>query len=432
MAERSSVTWKKRLVGKITCANCWHQFPPEDVQYIARHPDLLGDAVLGSNEYVRFSPTRFTVEGHALDPRGQPTCDLACPRCHLQLAELMLEVPPLIISLIGSPASGKSYFLATMTSQLRSLLPRAGLTFTDASPAFNLAIREYEDTLFSHPTSTTPTEIRKTQTDDPRLYKVATVDGVAIRFPMPLQFSIWPTQDHPNYLQPHLIGRVLVLYDNAGEDFLPGSEEHGSEAVKHLARSDVIFMLFDPTQESRLRGFCRASDPQISLGIRPDQGPPVLVHQETLLREAAVRARHYLGISQNEPLRQPLVVIIPKFDILAAIPGVSIDREPYTGLEEGHGVRLKIPDVEDTSHAVRAFLRRHCPDFVATAESISRRVIYIPLSSMGCSPVLVERGGTKFYGFRPADIKPRWVTVPVLYGLTKWAFQLLSERKGPG
>jgi|WetSurMetagenome_2_1015567.scaffolds.fasta_scaffold85201_1 hypothetical protein len=430
MVRTSNVVWKKRLVGKITCPYCWREFPAEDIQYIARHPELVGDPVLGANEYLRFSPARFTVEGHAMDPRGQPTADLACPRCHLQISEMMLEVPPLVISLIGSPASGKSYFLATMAHQLRMLMPQANLTFTDAAPAFNRAIREYEETLFGDPTSLDPTEIRKTQADDPSLHKVATIDGVPTRIPLPLQFSIWPTREHVNYGQPHRIGRVLILYDNAGEDFLPGAEDRASEAVKHLARSDIIFMLFDPTQESRLRGMCDAGDPQVSGRIRPAGGPPLVVHQETILREAAVRARRLLGTPQSQPLDKPIVIIIPKFDTLSCLPEVSLDREPYSGLDGSNGgMRLKMADVERASDAIRGFLRQRCPDFVATAESLSHLVRYVAVSSLGRSPELVERGGTKFYGIRPVDIKPRWVTVPVIYSLTKWASILFSDRK---
>lgn len=102
----------KNLVPKIICPNCWHHFPPEEVFFIARHPELLGDPIAGENEYLRFLPNRFTVKGEALDYRGLPTTDLACPECHLQIAEAMLEVSPLFISLIGAPLSGKSYFLA--------------------------------------------------------------------------------------------------------------------------------------------------------------------------------------------------------------------------------------------------------------------------------------------------------------------------------
>ena len=46
----------------------------------------------------------------------------------------MILVSPLFISLIGAPASGKSYFLTTMVWELRRLMPKLKLLFSDADP----------------------------------------------------------------------------------------------------------------------------------------------------------------------------------------------------------------------------------------------------------------------------------------------------------
>jgi len=359
-----------------------------------------------------------------------PSSDIACPRCHLQICEALLEVPPLFVSIIGSPASGKSYFLTTMAWQLRALLPRAGLSFSDADPIANSPIHEYEHTLFLNTKPDRPTEIRKTDPDDPRLYKTAAVDGVPIRFPLPLQFLVWPTPEHPSYAMAHRVGRVVVLYDNSGEDFRPGIEDARSAAIQHLARSAILFMLLDPTQEPRLREFCRSDDPQLTHGLRPDaDGPSVTLRQETILKEAAVRMRRYLGVSQTKRFKKPLIIIVPKFDILEGLGGVSLAEEPYSGMNEGDKapVRLKIAAVERASAALREILREHCPEFVATAENVSEIVRYIPVSSFGRSPEFVRDGNKSFYGIRPRDIKSQWVTVPLLYCLCKWGQVLLAS-----
>ena len=424
------VAWGKRLIAKVTCPNCWHQFVPEDVLFVGKHPDLPDDPVLTGNEIIRFPPTRFTVKGEALDPRGVPSSDIACPRCHLQISEALLEVPPLFVSMIGSPASGKSYLLTTMTWQLRSLLPRAGLAFSDADPIANSPIHEYEHTLFLNPQRDRPTEIRKTDPDDPRLYKMAAVDGVPIRFPLPLQFLVWPTPEHPSYAMAYRVGRVIVLYDNSGEDFRPGMEDVRSAAIQHLARSAILFMLLDPTQEPRLREFCRADDPQLTQGLRPGtDAAAVTLRQETILKEAAVRMRRYLGVSQTQRFRKPLVVIVPKFDILEGLSGISIKGEPYSGLNDGDTgpVRLKVADVEWASAVLRKVLQQYCPEFVATAESLSEIVTYIPVSSFGRSPEFVRGGNQSFYGIRPRDIRPQWVTVPLLYCMSKWGQLVLAS-----
>jgi len=412
---------RKRIARKLVCPNCWHSFPPDEVHFISKHPELLGDPVVGPDEYRRFLPKRFTVSGEALDERGFPTTEPACPRCHLQLPEAALEVFPLFISIIGPPACGKSYFLTTMTWELRQLMPRFWLSFSDTDPVANSAIHDYERTLFLNPRPDEPTEIRKTQADDPRLHRIVQIGGVQIRFPIPLQFALWPTPDHPRFSRAHRVGRNVVFYENAGEDFLPRVEEARSAAVQHLARSEILLVLFDPTQDPRLRPYCSSDDPQLSAGLRPgSQQTLVQVSQETIMREVAVRVRRYLHLPQDRQIKKPLIVVVPKFDVLADVPGVSLDEEPYVEAGDNTPMQVKVDVVEQTSESLRAFLRRLCPEFVATAESLSTFVRYVPVTSLGGSPTIVRRGEHTFYGIRPKEIRPKWVTVPLLYCLCTW------------
>ncbi|MBT3202306.1 MAG: hypothetical protein HN350_20595 [Phycisphaerales bacterium] len=415
-------TWGKQLVAKVICPNCWHSFPPEECLYISKHPDLVGDPVAGANEYQRFEAMRFNVQGEALDAMGFATTDVACPRCHLQVPESMLEVAPLFVSIIGAPASGKSYFLTSMTWELRRLIPKMALSFSDADPMRNSPIHEYEQSLFMNPQPNQPTEIRKTQSDDPRLYRTTMIEGAAIRFPVPLQFLLWPTPEHSKYAAARQVGRLVVMYDNAGEDFLPGAEDGSSPVVQHLAKSQILFSFFDPTQDPGFRAECGSVDPQLSGELRPGQEAPAIMHrQETLLRETSVRIRRYLGMAQDERLKKPLIVIIPKFDIIAKMAGISLDTEPYTESKEGRPALMDIGHVEQVSNKLRELFQRLCPEYVASAESLSMAVRYVPVSALGGSPELVHRDEQSFYGVRPADIKPKWVTVPLMYSLCKWA-----------
>jgi len=418
----------KRLVYKIVCPNCWHGFFPEDCLFVAKHTDLVGDPVLGSSEYLRFTPTRFTVQGEALDPRGFPTTDMACPRCHLQIPEAMLEVQPLFISLIGSPASGKSYFLTTMTWELRQFLPQAMLRFEDADPVANAPLHEYERSLFLNPNPDQPTEIPKTQPDDPRLHRGVRLDGVDVRFPLPIQFTLWPTSEHPKFAAASQPGRVLVLYDNAGEDFRPSTESAQSSVVQHLARSKLLFALFDPTQDSRFRAALHSDDPQLTHGLRPDgRQQDVLDRQELVLREAALRIRRYLGLPQEKRLQRVMIVVVPKADIWKDMAALSLEAEPYAQQGAEQPVLVRTDVVEHTSDKVRALLRKYCPDFVACAEGICEVVKYVPVSSLGRSPELAKRGQYVYYGIRPKDIRPQWVTVPLTYCLSKYAHGLLGD-----
>jgi hypothetical protein len=391
----------------------------------------MGDSVLGGDEYMRFVPMRFNHKAEALDNNGAATADMACPRCHMEIIPPLLEVPPLFISIIGAPASGKSYFLATMTWELRRLLPRAGISFTDADALGNAPLREYEDSLFMNPRPDQPTEIRKTQQHDTRLHKTAIMDGSPVRLPLPMQFSLWPTSQHPHYREPYRVGRVIVCYDNAGEDCLPGADVSGPTVVRHLAESSALFMLYDPLQDPRFRRLAAESQSG-SADLRGSETAPagVLTRQEMVLNEMASRIRRFLGLSQNQRLSQPLIVIVSKFDILSHPADIDISQEPYKGLDTDEGpLALNVQRVEDVSRRLETLFRRISPEFATVAEALSDNVTYIPVSSLGCSPRLVQTGERQFYGVRPADIHPKWVTVPLLYCMTRHGYSLLSHSR---
>lgn len=423
----------KKLVLKITCPNCWHRFTPDEVLFISKHPELLGDSIAGNNEYMRFSPIRFTIKGEALDPKGFPTTELACPECHLPIPESMLETAPLFISLIGAPASGKSYFLGTMIWELRRLMPKFNLLFSDADPVANGVIHEYEQTLFMNTDVEKPTEIPKTQTDDPRLYRTILRDDTPVRCPRPLQFIMWPTDAHKNYSQAQKTSRIVVMYDNAGEDFLPQSEDSSSVVVQHLAKSQILLMFFDPTQDARFKALCNTKNGSQSENSKSQIGPiSAQVRQETLLRNAAVRIRRHLGLPDNSRIKTPLIVIVPKFDTWNEMAGISLDDDPFKTTSENKAPCLDIELIERHSEILHKMFQEICPEFVATAKNLTATVRFIPVSSLGSSPELVTQNGRSFYGVRPSQVKPKWVAVPLAYALSRWASGMIPRLNGNG
>ena len=90
--------------------------------WISAHPDLDDDDVVTPRGQRRFLPTRLNENGHAIDVRGEVCHHLACPRCHLSVVRASLELNPLFYSILGAPASGKSYYLAAAIWQLRKAL----------------------------------------------------------------------------------------------------------------------------------------------------------------------------------------------------------------------------------------------------------------------------------------------------------------------
>lgn len=404
-----------RLLGEIACPNCWFRFAPERILFVARHEALIGDDVVGDHAYRRFLPTRFNVAGDAIDARGMACQELACPRCHLTITRPLVEMQPFFCSIAGAPASGKSYFLATMTWELRSRASRFGLVFSESDPTANYELQRYEETLFLSPDPDQPIEIRKTETQGTQLYQTVFLEGQPQTFPRPFQFTVSPAITNRKSAGEVADDgyRSVVLYDNAGEHFLPGQDSTNLPVTLHLAEAGAIFFIFDPTQDPRFRQRCTSDDPQLKFGNRADS-KVFLMRQEAILTELASRVRRYKGLSHTSKHRKPLIVILAKADIWANMVGVDMNQEPVV---PGSPDRLDLKAVEAASKACGQLMRELCPEIAAAAENFATTVKYIPVSSLGTSPEMVEQGEKKFYGVRPSKIHPRWVTVPLLWAL---------------
>jgi len=393
------------------CPSCWHKFNPADCVYISKHESLIGDPIAGEHEQMRFLPSRFNIDCQAIDPSGMNCHQLACPKCHLEIARPSLELEPLFLSIVGAPASGKSFLLGSMVWKLRGLLHQFGYRLTDADPTMNQTIHSYEQTLFLAENPNEPVSIRKTELDGSDLYASVRFGAQEQRLPKPFLFTI-DSQSNENE------GRLLVLYDNAGEHFLPGSDKAGAPVTEHLAKSGAIIFVFDATQDPRLRKYCLEDDPQIKHGSASTGS--VGTRQETILSEAASRIRKHLGISTKKLHDRPLVIALGKADAwIHNVPDVDISTEPFLDSETEGENKLDIPRIENASHSCERWINTYCPEFVAAARGFCKEVIFIPLSATGCSPELVTDEDTRFYGVKPSNISPQWVTVPFLYCIRK-------------
>ena len=408
------------LLELVTCPHCWEQFAPEKILWIAEHGDLLGDPRVGPEQPARFLPTRFTVAGEALDVKGFPCHQLACPNCHLIVPRPLLEMEPLFLSIFGAPASGKSYFLAAMTWELRRVLPlEFQVSFADADPSLNRNLNDYEESVFA---GTSANElvplanlIRKTE-EQGDLYDSVSYGNQTVNYPRPFLFSLQPQAAHPNAHKAQRLGRTVCLYDNAGESFQPGKDSASNPVTRHMARSRVLFFVFDPTQDSRF---------QRQMQTVPAAAPRTM-RQEPILQEAAARIRRFAGLRQSERHKRPLVVILTKFDAWWSLLESELEPDPWrpvkqAGDEAQREARLltclDAPAIEQRSQRARELLLRTTPEIVTAAEGFCDDVTYVPASAVGWN--IEEDTRTGLPAIRPADTEPHWVTVPFLYGLSR-------------
>ncbi len=408
------------LLPRVTCPHCWEKSPPQHLLWVSEHTDLLGDFRLGPEQQRRFPATRFTVNGEALDSRGFPCHQLACPKCHLKIPRSMLELEPLFLSIFGAPASGKSYFLAAMTWELRRTLARRfRMNFADADPVMNQHLTEYEESVFarSDGDKVVPLAnlIRKTE-EQGDLYDNVQFGNQIVSYPQPFIFTLQPQADHIYSARSERLAKSICLYDNAGESFQPGKDSAAAPVTRHMAQSRALFFVFDPTQDARMQKLISQS------GAPTPRGSMKTMRQEPILQEAASRIRRFAGLRPSERHRQPLIVILTKFDNWWKLLGDSVIPEPFRKVRvsndnpaelealDGEMVRLQ-------SQQARNLLQQTSPEIIAAAEGFAEDVTYIPVTSVGWNVTIDHKSGQQ--SIKPADAAPHWVTIPFLYSLTR-------------
>ncbi len=404
-----------RLVKQIRCINCWNSFPPEDLVWVSESRQLFGDQLLGPEHPPRFSTLRFSPEGDGIDAYGARCTEVACPRCHLTLPRDLIFYKPFFVSVLGSPACGKSFFLAAMTWKLRSLMPQVfSLDFTDADRVSNQALSDYERSIFmsTKPNQPTPVGhlIPKTQLQGAQ-YNAVLLRGQSTLLPKPLSFCISPTVGHPNLSTSSQFARLLCVYDNAGEHFLPGRDSAATPGTRHLAVSDLLLFLFDPLQDPR---FAQSiGDARL---IKQSQRFTSPLQQELILRECMERIKRHRGVELHNSAEPQLIVVVTKAD--EWIPamkqrGLNFVSPFVIGAADGPR-RINIEQMQSNSQALRSMLKSTVPTLVHSVDSVASNAMFVAASALGTRPDLDADGRPMM---KPSDIRPDMVEFPICAGL---------------
>jgi hypothetical protein len=412
------------LLSGITCPHCWHRFAPGQILWVSQHTDLTGDAVAGADAARRFLPSRFTADCQAIDSRGMPCQQLACPQCHLLVPRQLTRAEPYMVSIVGGPSSGKTWLLTSMIWELRrTLATKFQMSFNDADTLSNVMLTENEGKLFLAEDPNAIVTLLKTEEKAAGFYDQVTLAGQPVQLPKPFFFAFAPTAGHPREGMEDA-RRILCLYDNAGEAFQPGHDSAQNPTTQHLAKSRALFFLYDPTQDPRFREQCRkfSEDPQFRARpkIQTHAGESAM-SQHTLLLEAAERIRRYAHLPAGKKYERPLLVVVSKSDVWNPLIDEEITCDPYVQLRPNDPRWLvDMQRVERVSAKLRRLLMQWSPEIVTAAEELCQSVIYIPVSALGSCP---EAAATspEFFGARPRNIKPRWVTVPYCYMFARWS-----------
>jgi len=410
------------LLKQVTCPTCWHEFPPEEMHWIAVHDELVDERFNG-NRQLRFLPSRFTIGGMAYDEKGRECTEMACPRCGNVIIPHLLQMRPLFLSILGAPGSGKSFYLAAAVRELqRTLGARLNIRFQNSNPLGNHLITGYVKELFDHADDPdTTVKLKKTELDGDDWYYRTIINGQDMLLPKPYQYAVQPSRNHVMFRDQGGISRVLSLYDNAGEHFLPGSITGTAPVIDHLARSEALLFVYDPLQESSFRERCKqhsgALDPQVEYA-------PFKYPQADVLAEAAAHVKRLKKIPATELYEKPLVVIVQKFDAWQPLVGNALDKLDKVWGVDAEGQALLDSDMIRTiSRIVEDLLLDVAPAIVNEAQSFCEEVVFIPVTATGRSPLVkgMDDSGRPDLLFQPGTLTPRWCELPVLYALLRAA-----------
>ena len=394
--------------GNVICPHCWQHFDSEQLIYIANHPALMGDKVLGPTAMKRFAPTKFNALGQALDEMGMVCTDVACPRCRLKIPLTVIDEKNFYFSLVGAPSSGKSYYLATLLNKLRrSFANDFACTLLDVDPELNRVLDSYEETIFHSSRRSDVAVLPKTQQTGDDFVNVVELDNIPVHLPKPFVYEL-------KYLSSSE-GKDdcnIIFYDNAGEQFEPGADNMSNPGTRHLACSDGIIFIFDPLNDAILRGKCNPDEPQ----LKTDKH---VYEQTKLLSEMIARIRRHRNLGTDIKCEIPLVIAAGKLDAWYDLLGLPLEK--YNLLERIPGklsAMWQKNTIMDVSFAMRELLLQYVPELVNIAEGFFEKVFFVPFSSFGC---LASSSSSGQLGVIPEKVSPIWAEEPF--------FTLLAENE---
>ena len=388
-----------------TCPICWKTFPKGDVMNIAAHEDLMGDPELGPYTKLRFVANRFNELGQALDEKGVVCVELACPHCRGRLPTSFLSQNHLILSVVGAPSSGKSYYLSTLLQLLPEELIRThGCVLQDGDPSGNVRLNEMKNRLFS---ATTPEDAFISKTDfEGLMYEQLPRNGKKVALPRPFVYHLRQIKNAERRI-------ALVFYDNAGEHFKPTVSLDDSPGALHVAASSALFFLYDPTANREFRKRLRRKrDPQLRSQATDEQ--------DTILAEMGIRVKKLKAKDSHELVDTPLAIMVGKCDVWKSIL-------PENALSIPGNRPLTNDEIDRNSEVTRNLLLDFCPTIVANAESISSCIRYFPISPLGHSPKEIKEGPLSGkLAPSPRRLHPILATAPTLWVLSETAPDILS------
>ncbi|SDA15454.1 hypothetical protein SAMN02910447_00932 [Ruminococcus sp. YE71] len=351
---------------KVICPYCYNKFPKSQIMWRCNSGKCIRPAALEEDsvyaEYHNITNPAEKRKPHIIpDPKpkkGFVKCDKCgddtnmqiCPVCHSVLPKTDENI---VISVIGVPGSGKSYYVGTLIRQLRQYMSAFGCSIkftTDESR------RMYEDR-FETPFSKRIVLPKTKQPDEN-----ANIVGANL----PILCDI--TDDR-------LKTRTFTFFDAAGENF--ENEAIMRYVAPYISHSAAIILLLDPTQIPAVANTLVSENPN---GVSGRRSVNTVSYEQVLNNTVEVIHSHLKSKGQIDI---PLAVGFSKWDLIENSPtlrpdGVITNPSPHfmRGFSE--------EDCDNVSSEVEGLLAHwECQNFVMLARQQFKTVKFFGFSAIG-------------------------------------------------
>ena len=341
----------------------------------------------GKRTFTPPSRNAFSVPASAKCPECQNiTYKRVCPSCHNELPESTLTGKDMIISVVGSRATGKSHFVGVIIKELRD---RISVSFGGSLEGFADSYQRWQ-TNFGSRLYDSNMKLDLTKSS------VQNVDNGAYR---PLIFKL--KLKHKVLFKESIESFTFVFFDTAGEDL--NDEDTMSTVNKYICKSAGIIFLLDPMQipavssqldETTVK---RAAAIDIRTAARADD----------IMTRVSKLIRNDRKLAETAKIDIPVAAVFSKFDVIAPIvpPGCAVlNPSPHCGEK-----CFDMADWHNVNSEILALLREWDANaFVSQLETNYSNYSYFAASALGLNNNPDETGKIQ----RP---RPHRIEDPVLW-----------------
>lgn len=327
---------------------------------------------------------------------GTVTYKRVCPSCHNELPESTLTEKDMIISVVGSRATGKSHFVGVIIKELRD---RIAVSFGGSLEGFADSYQRWQ-TNFGSSLYDNNVKLGLTQSS------VQNVDNGAYR---PLIFKL--KLKHKGLFKEAIESFTFVFFDTAGEDL--NDEDTMSTVNKYICKSAGIVFLLDPMQIPAVVSQLDESTVRRAAAIDWHQAAKA----DDIMTRVSNLIRHDRSLPETAKIDIPVAAVFSKFDaIQALVPQDCTVHSPSPHCAEK---RFNMADWHNVNAEIQALLHEWDADaFLSQLETNYSDFSYFAVSALGLHNNPEEKSG-KIQRPRPHRIEDPFLWILKENGVIK-------------